>query len=170
MRQTLILLSSLLMILSFATANADNDTKPNWSAYSGAWFQIEYPPGFNARRSLDDSAFFISPDNKVEFYVFSPQWKGEPTDFMLNSKTEKVVAHKEVETPKSKQAPWVTTTRWFTVKAKNGSYWRSWVDTENTGGLNTRKVLGIKYRDQKAYNQYKSRYIRFKNSLIQYAD
>jgi hypothetical protein len=69
---------------------------PGVSAYTGAWFRIQYPSTFTVRPSLHsettdrgyDSAFFTAPDDSVEFYVFSPQWTGEPTDIALRPATE----------------------------------------------------------------------------------
>jgi len=56
-----------------------------WRTYQGAWFAITYPPGFKvepgqksaASTEGHDSAFFVSPDNTVVFYVFAPQWRTE---------------------------------------------------------------------------------------------
>lgn len=49
-----------------------------YSNYKGAWFNIEYPASFKVENSLKsstssegfDSAFFTSPDGKVQFYIF----------------------------------------------------------------------------------------------------
>ena len=57
----------------------------NWSTYKGAWFEIKYPPGFKVKPGQKsatrvdgyDSAYFVSPDHNVVFYVFSPQWQGK---------------------------------------------------------------------------------------------
>ena len=167
MRQSIILLGSLLMIfISNISVAAGSENKQSWSTYTGAWFKIEFPPGFEVRPSLDDSAFFISPDKKVEFYVFSPQWNGEPTDFVFTSQSEKEIAREEQKS-EQKIVPGFTV-QWVTVKAKNGSYWRSWVDKETEN--NTRTVFGIKYQNQEVYKKYKEQYRRFKGSLIQYAD
>lgn len=68
--------------------------------FNGAWFDINYPSNFLAKGSLKsstsdgfESAVFKSPDNLVEFYVFSPQWNGEAIDILIDSK-EKITSSK----------------------------------------------------------------------------
>ncbi len=156
-----------LVLLMCTTAMA---VQPKWPTFKGAWFEVKYPSGFSVRRSLQrasstdscDSAFFKSPDGAVEFYVFSPQWNGNPTDIAINPQTEKYIAQ-SAGTVKG-----IRTIR-VTIKAKNGSYLRSFVDVENKTE-NTRLVFGIKYKTQKAYAKCKSDYIKFKGSLTQYGD
>jgi hypothetical protein len=140
-----------------------------WRVFKGAWFEIKYPPGFTvkpgqrSRTSVRgyDSAFFISPDQKVEFYVFSPQWNGTP-DYSLDSVNEVIVSN-DVTTKNN-----VTVTQ-VTIKEKNGGYLRSWLDKEDKLS-NTRCVFGIKYRNKTSYDQYRPDYLIFKNSLRQFAD
>jgi len=137
--------------------------------FRGAWFSISYPPGFIVRPSMKsattggkgfDSAFFVSPDGKVEFYIYSPQWSGEPTDVALKPNTEKLISTKTVKTNDK-------TTIWSTISAKNGSYTRSLLDIKDSS---TRRVFGIKYADPKTLAKYKKHYQKFKESLVQYAD
>jgi len=138
--------------------------------YTGAWFQVWFPDDFKAIPSMAsttaeegvDSAFFRSPDGQVEFYIFSPQWSGEPTDIAMNASLE-IVRAKETTASGDKQI-----TR-LTIDAKDGSYSRSYRDTVSNNG-SIRGVVGIKYKDQAAYNRYKSSYLRFKRSLQQFAD
>lgn len=69
----------------------DEKTNLTYSTYKGAWFDIEYPASFKVENSLKsstssegfDSAFFTSPDGKVQFYIFSPQWSGKPGDIKI---------------------------------------------------------------------------------------
>lgn len=137
--------------------------------YSGAWFDIKYPSTFTVKPSLKsatnangyESAFFQSPDRLVEFYVFSPQWSGKATDIALKT-TEKITSTK-TETSDN------ITIRWWTITANNGSYTRSY--EEKTDNLsNTNRVIGIKYKNQSAFDKYKKQYLAFKASLVQYAD
>ena len=141
----------------------------SWPTFRGAWFSVSYPPGFIVHPSIKsnttggkgfDSAFFTSNDNKIEFYVYSPQWSGDPTDVVLKPDTEKLISTKTAKT-KDK------TTTWTTISAKNGSYTRSLLDIKDTS---TRKVFGIKYTDTKNLAKYKKYYQKFKESLVQYAD
>lgn len=142
----------------------------DWPTYKGAWFSIKYPPGFRVRPSLKsrdaitgyDSAFFVSPRQEVEFYVFSPHWGGEPEDIKIDPNRELLVSENS-ERKGNKNV------RTVTVKDKAGKYFRSWVDTQDTLS-NTRLVFGIKYKDQAAYNKYRKQYLIFKNSLQQFSD
>jgi len=165
-----VILSILLVIMIIPTKAHPGRPDGGWKEYKGAWFSIKYPGSFRVYPSLKslsssegyDSVFFISPDSSVEFYVFSPQWNGGPSDIALQPDTEEYVAQKE-EKRNSRIV------RFITIRARDKSYLRSYVDTEDTD-LNTRLVLGIRYTDQKAYEKYKQFYLDFKASIRQYAD
>jgi len=136
--------------------------------FSGAWFSVHYPSSFTAKPSLKsssadgyESVFLVSPDKQVEFYVFSPQWNGDPTDIRLTSSENLVTTKKTV---KGSQ-----THTWWTIAAKDRSYSRSYYQVMDELS-NTIKVFGIKYKNQQAYNKYKRKYSVFQSSLIQYAD
>lgn len=138
--------------------------------FQGAWFKINYPANFTVRPSLKsatavngyDSAFFLSPDSLVEFYIFSPQWNGNPSDIQLNPGREMI------ESQDNKISNSQVTTR-TVIKAKDGSYFRSIVDVEDKG-LNTRQVFGFKFKNQEAYEKYKEDIQTFKKSLTQLGD
>lgn len=74
-----------------ATNSTETKVPATYKKFSGAWFEVEYPETFSADNSLKsytnsegfDSAVFTSPDGKVQFYIFSPQWSGEPTDIKV---------------------------------------------------------------------------------------
>jgi len=159
-----------LVLLMLPAISVESEPRTRWPKFKGAYFEINYPPGFKARRSLPsnsfegqfDSAFFTAPDSSLEFYVFSPLWNGQPEDIGRNPAIEDVVS----EQPELNGA---LKTRRGTLKAKDNSYLRSFEDTENTE-TNTRKVFGIKYKDQAAYAKYRSQYLRFKQSLRQFSD
>ena len=139
-----------------------------WRTYKGAWFEINYPSSFTVKPSQKsktkqegyDSVYFISPDNNVEFYVFSPQWNGEARDIEINPNIESLI---DQNTDKSKSKA----IRWFTAKAKDNSYLRA-VSDETID--NTRLVFGIKYKNKAIYDKYHNDYIVFKKSLRQFAD
>jgi hypothetical protein len=135
---------------------------PAGKLYKGNWFQVRYPSAFTAKKSTNDSAFFKSKDGSVEFYVFSPQWNGDPKDIALNAKKESVVAQ-------STQRKGDVVVRRRTIKANNGSYQRSVEDTEDTK-LNTRKAFAIKYKNAKVLAKWRKEYLAFKKSLVQFAD
>lgn len=152
------------------TYGADKASVQESKKYEGAWFEIMYPADFRAEPSLKsttntegfDSVLFLSPSSEVSFYVFSPQWSGEPSDVLLNEATEKQVSVGEVEKNGAKGSL-------ITIEAKDGSYFRIYEDF-NDKENNTRHVLGIRYKDQKALEQYKDMYEQFKASLVQFAD
>lgn len=159
-----------------ATDSAANDRKASeeksastYSTYKGAWFDIEYPANFKVENSLKsstnsegfDSAFFTSPDGKVQFYIFSPQWSGKPDDIKIEE-NEKMLETK-VE---NKNGIFINRS---TVAAKDGSYFRSYEESsEMEGQIN--KVFGIKYASKEDLERYREEYLHFKNSLKQYAD
>lgn len=137
--------------------------------YKGAWFQIKYPAVFKVIPSIKsptksgyDSAFFVSPDDSVEFYIFSPQWNGNPVDIQIKTDTEEYVDKNIIE----KDGKII---RRATIKSKSNKYLRSYIDTEDTQS-NTRFVVGVKFQSPEAYDRYKSDYLKFKESLEQFAD
>ena len=139
--------------------------------FTGAWFEVRYPSNFQVHPSLHsttnnegfESAFFTSPDEAVTFYIFSPQWFGEPTDIALKD-SEKVVSTKTLINGNK-------TTKLWTITSKDGSYTRSYQETiENNGATKVNWVSGVGYKNETAYNRYKNAYLQFKSSLHQFAD
>ncbi len=144
--------------------------------YSGAWFDISYPDDFVARPTTPlqdgtdtvdtDEAFFASPDDAVEFFVYSPLWGGDPQNYLTAQPNEKIVSEKTDEKGEGEEKD---VTRWVTFQATDSSYMRSYVSSKyNNGELH--HVFGIKYKDAAAYEKYKAVYAAFKGSLTQYAD
>ncbi len=146
-------------------AKSTKSAKPPWPKYTGAFFTVDYPPGFSVRPSMRvtdpkdacESAFFTSPDKSVEFYVFGPRWDGDAKDIAVNARSEVKVSQKTV---KEKSG----STRWVTIRAKDGSYTRSIVAKLNKRG-GTYLALQFKYANQQSYAKYKSDYARFKASV-----
>lgn len=153
------------------------------SLYRGTWFDVTYPQTFSAAPKTPtstyngqttvetDEATFTSPDGKVEFFVYSPLWSGEPKNYLTIAPTEELVDQKTDE--KTDNGPsGGTKTRWVTLKAKDGSYYRSFVSMRRQvgSGSDLHHVFGIKYQDAAAYETYKAAYTSFKQSLKQYAD
>lgn len=137
--------------------------------FSGAWFDIEYPSHFKAENSLKsstntegfDSAVFTSPDGKVHFYVFSPQWSGTPSDI-------KVVPGEKITDNVEENVNGKVVKKW-TVAAIDGTYQRSYEQTSEAGN-NVSKIIGIKYASPSDLAKYRNEFLHFKQSLIQYAD
>ena len=153
---------------SVSTGNLKSATQ--YKTYKGAWFDIEYPENFKAENSLKsstntegfDSAIFTSPDGKVQFYVFSPQWSGEPTDISLDKNNEE-----QIDFSEEKKGD-ITIKRWL-IEANNGSYHRAYEETIDKLS-NTNKVFGIIYSPDHYKDEYREEYLHFKKSLKQYAD
>jgi hypothetical protein len=138
--------------------------------FQGAWFSIRYPSDFTVRSSMRslssadgyDSAFFLSPDSLVEFYIFSPQWNGHPSDIEIRSQSEYLID--------SDIRPFNDRTETlYTIAAKDGSYKRSYREVKQYES-SVNWVLGIKYSSERAYQKYQQAYVRFKKSLEQYTD
>lgn len=134
----------------------------------GTFFVVYCPSNFTTTKCDTiscNSVTATSPDKTVAFYVFAPQWNGDPDMEILP--TEKEVSRKvSIENKGTSMEQTITQ---VTYVAKDGSYTRSFYDAENKE-LNTRKTFGIKYKNMAAYNKYKQQYIAFKKSLEQYAD
>ena len=140
--------------------------------YNGSWFSVEIPTGFSAsplspEKHIDnysfvetDEARFTSPDGTVEFFIYSPQWSGNPKDYLVQQSNEKIVDGME-------ETNLETSHRWGTFEDKDGKYTRAYhsIRTEST-----HHVFGVKYTDKKSYERYKAKYMAFKKSLQQYAD
>jgi hypothetical protein len=109
-----------------------------------------------------DSAFFLSPDSLVEFYIFSPQWNGHPSDIEIRPQLEYLID--------SDIRPFNDRTETlYTIAAKDGSYKRSYREVKQYES-SVNWVLGFKYSSERAYQKYQQAYVRFKKSLEQYAD
>jgi hypothetical protein len=98
----------------------------------------------------------------VSFYVYSPQWGGDPFDIRVDASAERLASESE-----SKRGE--VTVRWYTITAKDGSYSRSYQDRQDALS-GTRTVLGIRCRDDEARERYRAECRRFKSALRQFAD
>lgn len=170
----LVLVGCLVALIGCTVSSVPNvDSRssqaPRWLVFHGAWFEITYPADFTPVPSLAssttagyDSAEFISPDGSVSFYVYAPQWGGEPTDIVLDTQRESLVSEKRAEQMGRE-------VHWLTICAKDREYCRTYQDTmEKQGAIRT--TLGIKYRDEEARSQYRQEYLKFQHSLQQFAD
>ena len=152
--------------------------------YADSWFKISYPANFVAKAEGADEASFTSPDNSVQFYVYSPLWSGDPVSYLQALPTETIESDTRAPTVIPVTNQYGTTydkkvTRYVTFTAKDGSYKRSFVsitsgsvtspDSEDYTSK-THMVFGIKYRDQTTYDKYINDYHTFEKSLVQYTD
>lgn len=157
--------------------------------YTGAWFKISYPADFTVRpitspqqnvSSKPDEATFVSPDGAIEFFVYSPQWSGDPIWYLNQQAGEqkKSDTTSTEKTPVNSHVSSVKVSRWITFVANDGSYTRALVsikggNEDSASGaseMSTHMVFGIKYKNQAAYDKYLQQYLAFKKSLVQYAD
>lgn len=152
--------------------------------YSGSWFDVSYPADFVPLQVGQDEATFTSPDNSVQFFVFSPQWSGNPESYLnvLPTETRESESSSASFTDMTNQyGPlyYKKIITYVTLSANDGSYKRSYmslaagyVSEKDSNDLSsaTHMVFGIKYKDAAGYKAYLDRYLAFKKSLIQYAD
>ncbi len=150
--------------------------------YNGQYFSVEYPAvflaspsgpiqSFNPNDNLEaldekpdnepvgdyyfintDEAYFEAPDKSVEFFVYSPQWSGESESYRKVLHSEQITAHEEKSTIKKGVHYGHIKTDWVTLKARNGSYYRSYVHKKSCHTKNLKVVylmalvLSIKIR------------------------
>jgi len=143
--------------------------------YNGAWFSITIPTGFKVSTKAEeviiddytfeetDEANFISEDGKVEFFVYSPQWGGDPNNYLEKWEGETV----ESDKTEAEEVMPSNVHRWITYIAADGSYKRSIYSRKDES---THLVFGIKYASDSVYEKYSSDYEAFKKSLQQFAD
>lgn len=158
-------------------ANEINEWNGEYVIYNGNYFSIEYPSNFIASptQPIDnfddyefiatDEATFTSPDSAVEFFVYSPLWNGEPEFYLEFQENEELTFEKEVTD--TNDYGLVQTIQWMTISDKANQYSRSYVSTKTES---TFLVFGIKSINDTAYEKYKDTYLRFKESLEQFAD
>ena len=101
--------------------------------YKGNWFDISYPYNFISSPSspiIDretykfvdtDEAYFLSADGTVEFFVCSPQWGGNPINYLELADNEEIDSKK---TTMDEIDPEILM-NWVTYKDKDGNYLRS---------------------------------------------
>lgn len=166
-RTKIFIISSLLFI---SNANADANLK----TYESGYFSVQIPQNFTATKVTKNEATFISPDQKVEFFIYSPLWSGKPKTYLAVRQTEKIVSQNSTKTLKPNLHQNHVQTRWVTIQAKDGSFTRSFMQQRACHGDTFEDclshVFGIKYKNKQAYNQYKQTYIAFKKSLQQFTD
>lgn len=158
----------LFLVFLFITL-PDLYSESKYRTYRGGWFEVDYPKQFTVQPSIPssmdgkyDSVYFQSPDKKVKYYIYSPQWSGDAKDIEQDLKLED-----EIDTKTSTKNGF--NYRWFTFRAKNKSYSRSYMETTNEENT-TKLIVGIEYRTQKDYEKYKKDYLYFKKSIKQFAD
>jgi hypothetical protein len=176
----MILLSSCIGAEEKAENNVENlgtvENESKESKYMGNWFEIIYPSDFIASPTEPltvweeisyietDEASFSSPEGEVEFFVFSPQWDGEPKDYLDIRENEELLDEKT-----SQDEIYLITEKLF--KEKSGLYFRKAESIRETlGDTKLHHVFGIKYKSEEDFEKYEQAYESFKASLVQFAD
>ncbi|MGE3279027.1 MAG: hypothetical protein AB7J40_04545 [Candidatus Altimarinota bacterium] len=147
--------------------------------YKGAWFDIAYPSDFTIHeRELTsedhsssgdyDGVAFSSPDEKVEFYIYSPLRSGTSQyEYVL---ANEIISLEEIpERTPSGDFDQQRTIERKTFSDKNGEYSRSYQKTYDYWGTHS-WTIGIKYKAWEDYQRYLAHYLVFKQSLVQYTD
>lgn len=176
-RSTVVLAVTILFFAFIAYSLAAKNEKLNWPTYKGAWFAINYPKGFQPRPSIQsptsetgyDSVFFVSPDQKTIFYVFSPKETGDPSDIALNPQREMEIDRKLTRNKKGYDLAVTiverpTKARSVGKSRQKDKYIRYIFGTQNLTGLTTRTFCAM-YRDSKSRAKYKDDFQKFRASL-----
>lgn len=160
------LMTTALLLISALGISAG---QPNgWSKFRGAFFEIGIPPGFTAKGQPDSAAGQVSAvrmwnaAKKVEFYVFSPQWNGTADALSLVPGREVL---KSRETKREGKVQVVE----LEIAARDGSYTRFVVSRTNDE-TNTNLTWGIRVPNMKVYAEVRPTYLRWKETLQQFAD
>ncbi len=92
--------TSISNVDSEATSINDETAALVMDTFKGEWFKIDYPLDFGVHPAgpsevfneyefiATDEASFTSPDEEVQFFVYSPQWGGEPEKYLNPIKKE----------------------------------------------------------------------------------
>ena len=151
--------------------------------FRGDYFDIAYPENFtpwkfsqkdNTDYFMTDEAYFESPEGDVEFYVYSPQWSGEPREYLKVPESEILLSTRSETVREAEREGQYgdKIVKWMTVKSRDGSYLRSILSIrEQVGtGSELHHVFGIKYKNESSLARYREEYLAFKSSLRQYSD
>jgi hypothetical protein len=131
------------------------------NTFRGTGFEIKYPTSFKAHGAPGtlemslESVFFSPPDNLVEFYIFSPQTSGVANDILVRSNEKQ----SQVELQKGGSS----LIKYWTISAKDGSYERTYQETVDVNSGDN-WIIGLKYKNQSAFAQYRNDYLAFKKS------
>lgn len=183
-KQTIVTTSPIVPIVHANTTPISRLISNGTLLYIGAYFDIEYPKEFRATPSSSnpfyngdkyeqiDEARFISPDESVEFFIFSPSWGGDPANYLTVAPTEHIVSDIIREDDGKGGRYDKKIIRWATLQSNDGSYYRSYISIKEQVGTgdDLHHVFGIKYASNEVYNQYRDAFIAFKKSLHQYGD
>ena len=140
-----------------------------WKSFRGNFFKIGVPPGFVATAQgkpggggKSDAVSLWNEKLSVEFHVFSPQWNGE-------AMIKEVAQRTEVLTSRESKRTGNVLEEQLTITARDKSYIR-FVVSRTKENENTNTTFGVRVPNMKVYDQIRPTYLRWKQSLEQYAD
>lgn len=123
-----------------------------------------------------DEAYFKSPDGLVEFFVYAKDTSSEKPDYIKTTKEEVQLSSNSGKFSDDNKYLDYIQKSWVTIKAKDNSYYRSYIhqrachsDEQSSWNDCETQVLGIKYSDAAAYNEYRYSFIAFNQSLVRTA-
>lgn len=123
-----------------------------------------------------DEAYFTSPDGLVEFFVYAKDTSNERPDYIKATDKEIQLSSESGKFSDDNEYLDYIQKAWVTIKAKDNSYYRSYIhqrachsDEHSTWNACETQVLGIKYSNAAAYNEYRYSFIAFNRSLVRTA-
>lgn len=160
-----------------STSEETTVTENTLGSYMGSWFNIQYPGDFTASPSEPveewedikyintDEASFVSPEGDVEFFVYSPQWSGEPKDYLELKGNEKIISEETTENGEQ-------VTKTAVIQSETPEYFREYESVRYFVGTGSEihHVFGFKYKNEELKTAYNDQFETFKSSLEQFAD
>lgn len=148
----------------------EQGAEETYKKHAGRFFDIEYPESFsilseetglfpdNELYPGTDGVTVLSPDKKVEFYVFSPLCKGD-----AKWKTAQAGEKKGSETSTGTEDNIITR-----ASISGPGYARFYEEQTGEYDDSCIRVFGLKYTNAADYEPFKTAYLHFKSSLVQY--
>ena len=169
LRSGLLLIALACFSLSPFLRSAGAAIPAGWGSFHGNFFVIGVPPGFVAKPrgnpgggGKSDAVSLWNKASSVEFYVFSPQWNGR-------AEIMEVAQGAEVLTSKESNRTGSVLEVQLTITARDRSYVR-FVISRTKENENTNTTWGIRVPNMKVYEQIRPTYVRWKQTLEQFAD
>ncbi|MBS0657696.1 MAG: hypothetical protein JSR82_05535 [Verrucomicrobia bacterium] len=158
-----------LLTLCLLTVTALAAIPAGWGKFKGAFFEVGIPPGFKASGQMPnpggaghDAVSLWNATDRVEFYVYSPQWNGRSNYAGPIPGTEKVTSRES-----SRQGN--VAEEQLTITALDNSYVR-FIVSRTKENENTNTTFGVRVPNMSVYQQIKPTYVRWKQTLQQFAD
>ena len=143
------------------------ESKCAGKVYSGAWFDVLAPEGFEAFESLPsatsdgyDSVWFKHPQLDLQLYIYSPQWGGKPSDIVDDHNILSMRESTEISNAQS------ITHRSMNYKDRQSGVFYSKESLESTSHLTT----GYQTKKIPISDELFEIYHCFKTSVQQYTD